>query len=180
MSTQTRNGKAFEYACLEALSKVLSTYQEVQIESTPQLKKANRFFLELIPENQEAFDRAARAAARVIVRLEPQLEYPEGKGILYLSIQSDDYGRDGDVRDVLCVRKTNGWEIGLSCKQNHHAVKHSRLSAKIDFGKEWFGIPCSLDYFDSITPLFNSLRDIRASSSRQALWGNIENKVLLA
>lgn len=64
---------------------------------------------------------------RIIKRLEPQLTEPNGNEPLFLSLQADAEGIKGDVRDVLCIRKKNGWEIGLSCKHNHHAVKHSRL-----------------------------------------------------
>ena len=39
------------------------------------------------------------------------------------------------------------WEIGLNIKHNHDAVKHSRLSHKIDFGAEWFEKPCSQNYW---------------------------------
>ena len=137
-----KNGKAFEYACLKALYDSLSPSQDVTIESTPQLETAHECFLTSSNKYQDKFVRAAGAAARVIIQLEPQLEYPATNIPLYLSIQADAQGQLGDVRDVLCIRKQNEWEIGLSCKHNHHAVKHSRLSATIDFGHRWFGILC--------------------------------------
>ncbi len=59
---------------------------------------------------------------------------------LSLSLQTDNQGQDGDVRDVLIVRKGIDWEIGLSIKHNHFAVKHSRLSKKLDFVKKWESI----------------------------------------
>ena len=170
------NGKAFEYACLQSFYDCLSPYQEVIIESSPQLDTANNFFLTSSDEMQRKLVLAANAAMRVIVRLEPQLEYTSGNMPLYLSIQADAQGKLGDVRDVLCIRKQNDWEIGLSCKHNHHAVKHSRLSATIDFGKEWLGIPCSDKYFEAITPIFEMLRKKRERSNATALWSEIENK----
>lgn len=85
----------------------------------------------------------------------------------------------GDVRDVLCIRTQNKWEVGFSCKHNHHAVKHSRLSGRIDFGKEWFGIPCSYTYFLEAGSIFGELSTMRETSRvREApiLWADIENK----
>ena len=128
MST-VQNGKAFEYACLRSLYESLSPAQEVFIEETPQLETARSFFEGSSNDFQGRFVKAANAATRVIIRLEPQLEFPANNIPLYLSIQADKQGQLGDVRDVLCIRRQNEWEIGLSCKHNHHAVKHNRLSA---------------------------------------------------
>lgn len=115
----------------------------------------------------------ARAALKVILRLEPQLQNPSDNEPLYLSLQQDSKGKSGDVRDVLCVRKQNEWEIGISCKHNHSAVKHSRLSQSIDFGMQWFEVPCSEEYFKTIAPLFNELKDMK---KQKILWRDVLNK----
>ena len=93
-----------------------------------------------------------------------------------VSLQTDANGISGDVRDVICLRASDGWEIGLSCKHNHDAVKHSRLSSKIDFGKEWFGKACSQEYFHEIQKVFEPLAQIRVSSNHAALWSDLPNK----
>jgi len=173
---QTSNGKAFEYACVLALYNTLSGSQEVNIEKTAPLETAQRFYSETSDALKTKLNKAASAAARVIIRLEPQLEYPENNTPLFLSLQTDALGIVGDVRDVLCIRKQNQWEIGLSCKHNHHALKHSRLSSTIDFGSEWFDIPCSPEYFATVKPIFNELRVIRDTSGNTALWIDIANK----
>lgn len=144
---QTNNGKAFEYACVMSLYNRLCKDQEVSIEDTPQFRTAKNFFNSMSEKMKLDLTAAANAATRVIIRLEPQLEYPSTNIPLYLSLQTDAQGIKGDVRDVLCIRRQNQWIIGLSCKHNHHAVKHSRLSDTIDFGAEWFNIPCSKQYF---------------------------------
>ncbi len=126
-----------------------------------------------------ALDKAASAAVRVVKRLEPQLWNPNGNEPLFLAIQPDSAGIHGDVRDVVCLRKQNGWEIGFSCKHNHHAVKHSRLSDTIDFGKEWVDVPCSKEYFDTVVPIFSELRVLRHESKEKGepmLWEEIDNK----
>ena len=175
----TSNGKAFEYACVDSLYRMLTNNQEVEIEESPQLETAQGFFENAPDDLKENIIKAADAASRVIIRLEPQLSYPEGNSPLYLSLQSDAKGQKGDVRDVLCIRNQNGWEVVFSCKHNHHAVKHSRLSNKIDFGRDWFDIPCSYTYFAAIAPLFDELSEMREEAKIQEapiLWASVENK----
>jgi hypothetical protein len=173
---QTTYGKAYEYACLLSLYNTLSSTQEVIVETSPQLETACGFYEAVTHELRSKLNQAANAAVRVIIRLEPQLENPNKSIPLFLSLQTDAKGIAGDVRDVLCLRKQNEWEIGLSCKHNHHALKHSRLSDTIDFGLEWFGIPCGESYFNAVVPLFSQLRDLRDSTNNTALWKDISNK----
>ena len=179
--SNTEYGKAYEYACLMALRDHLSGRidGEITIQESDAHRTAQTAFAKAEQEGlSDKLVKAANAAARVIVRLEPQLEY--GNGALTLIIQTDAQGIAGDVRDVVCVRGANGWEIGISCKHNHHAVKHSRLSATIDFGQEWVGIPCSQQYFDAVVPLFDELRDMRATAVANGeplpLWNDIPDK----
>ncbi|QMV47058.1 HaeIII family restriction endonuclease [Wolbachia pipientis] len=60
-------------------------------------------------------------------------------------LQDDGVGIQGDVRDIV-IEVPKG-QIGISAKYNHAAIKHSRLSDKIDFGKEWTDHPCGEKYF---------------------------------
>ena len=179
--SNTEYGKAYEYACLLALRDHLSrrTTGMVTIVDSEAYRTARTAFDKATREGVSLnLTRAANAAARVILRLEPQLQH--GDDGLALTIQTDAQGIAGDVRDVVCMRGASGWEIGISCKHNHHAVKHSRLSATINFGAEWFGIPCSNTYFQTVVPIFNELRDMRATAvannSPLPLWNDIPDK----
>lgn len=157
----------------------LDEKQEIVIEESPQMNTAKTLYEEINDDMKDCLDDAARAAVRVVKRLEPQLCEANGNEPLYLSLQTDASGIKGDVRDVVCLRKQNGWQIGISCKHNHHAVKHSRLSDTIDFGKEWLGIPCSRTYFDKVVPLFSNLRATRERSKQsgiKALWSDVGDK----
>ena len=58
-------------------------------------------------------------------------------------------------------------------KHNHFAAKHSRLSAKIDFGEKWYGIPCADSYWDSINPIFESLRHLKQN---EVAWHDMSDK----
>lgn len=180
--TNTECGKAYEYACLMSLKQYLSgrTTGMVTVLDSDAYKTAQAAFNKAVREGlSENLVQAANAATRVIVRLEPQLEY--GSGTLALAIQTDAQGISGDVRDVVCVRGANGWEIGISCKHNHDAVKHSRLSATIDFGSEWLGIPCSANYFNTVVPIFNELKAMKLDAEENGrpapLWNNIPDKM---
>lgn len=176
MGNQTENGKAFEYACAYA---ILEKYQKrlaVTMDDSPQMETARRFYAYLDALHKANYLKAARAAVKIIDRLEPKLSSDTSQ--LILKLQTDSKGIHGDVRDVLCVRD-NTWEIGLSCKHNHEAVKHSRLSDTINFGKDWFGKSCSDQYFHEISDVFLPLRKIRDDSKANgspALWSSMPDK----
>lgn len=178
-SIQMANGKAFEYACLAALYEKFHILTDVSLQDSPQLQTARQLFLDMPSLKRDNLMLAANAATRALVQLEPQLQYHDNSSPLYLSLQTDAQGIAGDVRDVLCMRRQNQWQIGLSCKHNHHAVKHSRLSETIDFGQAWFGVPCSDLYFAEVVPLFSELRRIRDDARKKnttALWADIPDK----
>lgn len=59
------------------------------------------------------------AGTNAILELEP-LILDDGDDELELKIQTDQKGKDGDVRDGLIIRKGIEWEIGLSVKHNHY------------------------------------------------------------
>lgn len=175
---QTELGKAFEYACVKALYDMYAGVEDVEIKDSAPVRTAEAFY-NAAGEKQVDFDNGAKAAVRVIDRLEPRLRHEDSDAPLVLGIQSDAAGISGDVRDVLCVRRLHQWEIGLSCKHNHRAVKHSRLSDTIDFGKEWLGYPCSKQYFDEVVPIFKKLRDIQEVSKKAgnpAKWSDLTDK----
>jgi hypothetical protein len=123
---------------------------------------------------QDRYSAAAMAAINHMIQLEPKLSRPTtNNDVLRLELMPDSAGQQGDVRDILFIRSTQNWEIGISAKNNHKAVKHNRLSNTLDFGQEWLGIPCSQDYFNRITPIFNQLRNLKAQS---ATWSSVPNK----
>lgn len=171
--TQTQYGKAYEYACVLALEQVISPTREVRIEQNGSLEATKRNFEGLNEDMQATLMSSASAGAKGILKLEPKI-LEDGDDELSLSIQADAAGIAGDVRDILVLRRSIHWEIGLSVKHNHFAAKHSRLSPKIDFGKEWFGLPCSEEYWDSIRPIFDYVGNQKV---QQKAWSEVPDKI---
>lgn len=175
MASQTINGKAFEYALLFEFYERLKTITSVSITENEPFQNAKGCFDSFIEDEQDTFRITASAAINFLIDIEPRLSNGISKeDILVLEIVSDQTGQTGDVRDVLIIRSLQKWEIGISAKNNHRAVKHSRLSLNIDFGEKWLGVPCSQNYFDEIKPIFDMLGNLKASD-KSTKWTLIEN-----
>lgn len=174
MPTQTQAGKAFEYALLQQSFEFLSKKNSVTVNKDSSYEVAFNCYNLFSNTEQAKYLKAGFAAIGHIVELEPRLENPvSSKDILSLQIVADAEGIKGDVRDVLFIRSSQDWEIGISAKNNNKAVKHSRLSDKIDFGKEWLGLKCSDTYFNTVNPIFSELRQLKGESK---LWRNLTDK----
>lgn len=175
MASQTINGKAFEYALLLELYERLKTITSVSITQNEPFKTAKGFFDSFQETEQDSFRITASASINFLIDIEPRLSKGISKDdILILELVSDQAGQAGDVRDVLMIRSLQKWEIGISAKNNHRAVKHSRLSNKINFGEKWLGVSCSDNYFKEINPIFNMLAEMRAEY-KSTKWTSIEN-----
>ncbi len=173
MAIQSKNGKAYEYACLIAFKNYLENVNNiVQIIYVDAVCIAQKDYESLNVDLRSIMDKAAMAAVKVIARLEPMLQNSSKQG-LFLTLQPDKAGKDGDVRDIIAIRKDFDWEIGISCKHNHAAVKHSRLSKSIDFGEKWLQIPCSKEYFNDIAPIFDKLTELK---DKKTEWKELKNK----
>lgn len=175
MASQTINGKAFEYALLSEFYERLKTLTKVTITENEPFHSAKGCFESFIEQEQGTFRISASTAINFLIDIEPRLSNGiNEKDTLVLEIVSDQAGIAGDVRDVLIIRSLQKWEIGISAKNNHRAVKHSRLSLNIDFGDKWLGVPCSLNYFEEIKPVFNMLEGLKAKN-KSTKWSSIEN-----
>ncbi len=157
MSEQSNNqGRAYEYICLITLSENIHRFREVVIEQNSAYFAARHAWDSVSPELRSILAESANAAVTTIFDMEPMI-IERSEDILSIRIQTDKEGKEGDVRDIVISRKDVQWEIGLSIKHNHFAVKHSRLAKKLDFGAKWYGIPCSNDYWKNVAPVFELL-----------------------
>ena len=173
-SKQMTTGKSFEYALLVQFEEKLKDKTNIEVVKNSALEIGKGCFENVSTTEQSEYLISASFAVNFLMDIEPRLSNDIGKDdILQLEILSDNYGKSGDVRDVLAIRLLQKWEIGVSAKNNHHAVKHSRLSANIDFGEKWLGVKTSKEYFDTVTPIFNNLEKIRKESSTKKKWSEL-------
>lgn len=165
-TSQVDNGKAFEYAVAQALAKELN----LPIAESPEYLNTKNSFEKVTSQLQERFPKAASLAVHHI--LEKESNNLSGMQPMGIWVAGDALGQKGDVRDV--VIKGKNAEIGISCKTNHDAFKHSRLSGKADFVKTWGLDPagCSAEYWAAVKPVFTELAQIRKESGAKALWSD--------
>ncbi len=173
-SKQMTSGKSFEYALLIQFEEKLKDKTNLELIKNSSFEIAKACF-ENVAENEKShYLLTASFAVNFLMDIEPRLANDIGKDdVLQLEILSDQHGKSGDVRDVLAIRLLQKWEIGVSAKNNHNAVKHSRLSSNIDFGEKWLGLKTSKEYFKIVTPIFNNLERIRKESGAKKKWSEL-------
>lgn len=173
MSTASNDqGRAFEYIVLLTLHDEINKIRKAIIQMNSSYTAAKRAWNNISNDLQINLRKSALAAANSIFDLEP-LILEDDKDTLTLLIQPDEKGESGDVRDILIVRSGIKWEVGLSLKHNHFAVKHSRLSKNLDFGSSWYNIKCSKQYWDDIHPIFQYLEEEKKKGST---WNKLPSK----
>lgn len=159
MSNQSNNrGRAYEYACINTLNTEINKFRKAEIFENSAYS-ADKCAWNLINiDLQSVLTKSSQAVVETIFDLEPMI-LENTNEYLILKIQTDNEGKGGDVRDIVISRPDIEWEIGLSIKHNHFAVKHSRIAKGLDFGKKWYGINCSDEYWSSIKPTFDYLEE---------------------
>lgn len=179
MSSKSNDqGRAYEYACLKNLEEQILKIRPCRVINNSSLLAAERAWNTLSDEAKRIYRISSLAAVAKIFAMEPRIT-EQSEDILELLIQSDTHGETGDVRDILIIRHAITWEIGLSLKHNHFAVKHSRLSSRLDFGKSWYSIPCSQDYWNAVTPVFNYLSKEKSLGKKFSDLPNKEEDVYI-
>ncbi|MEO5284897.1 HaeIII family restriction endonuclease [Limosilactobacillus allomucosae] len=173
MSTNSNDqGRAYEYAWVKTLYKALHTLRHTHIVDNSSLKANKRAWNAVNQEKKDIFIISADSAVEYVLELEPRMKEDDGDELI-LELQKDERGEAGDVRDIVIRRDDIDWEVGLSIKHNHAAVKHSRLSHVLDFGEEWYGIPCSKQYWNDTTPIFDMLNKEKSKGTK---WSELDNK----
>ena len=180
-SKQMISGKSFEYALLLQFKEKLTNFTILEVIRNSAFMVAKDCFDGISVKEKSLYLLYASFAVNFLIDIEPRLSNDLGdQDVLQLEILIDRQGEIGDVRDVLAIRALQKWEIGVSAKNNHKAVKHSRLSPNIDFGMKWIGIPVSKKYFDSVNPVFSELKRLRKESQQTKQWkdlGDYHNSV---
>lgn len=173
MSEKSNNqGRAYEYICLTTLCSEISKFRCVEIEQNSAYNAAYCAWSQIGQALQSILLESAKSAVATIFDMEPMI-LEKSDDLLKLKIQTDNEGKNGDVRDIVISRKDVQWEIGLSIKHNHFAVKHSRLAKSLDFGQKWFNILCSNDYWNDIKPIFDYLKQQKDGNKN---WSDLPHK----
>ncbi len=173
MSKESNNqGRAYEYVFLLTLADAIKKIRDVQIEQNSAYFAAEQAFLLIDDTLKPVLQTSAQATIEKLFAMEPMIIEP-ANDTLTLKVQTDKKGKEGDVRDIVIARSAVRWEIGLSLKHNHFAAKHSRLAKTLDFGKKWFQIPCSENYWKSVKPIFDYLRAQKLAGKK---WNELPNK----
>lgn len=168
--TQTDFGRAFEWAVGYSMSKKTGA----TITDSSFAKNAETAYKKMSDKIKEVFNKAADIAITHILEKESSLVLLNNPKSI--EFNTDSAGKNGDVRDILL--NIGDKTLGISCKHNHEALKHSRLSGRCNFIKAW-GIDdngCSTEYWDKIKPLFAQLTKLRKDSNRTMLWNDITDK----
>ena len=127
------------------------------------------------------YNRAARVAAVYLRNVEPILSSSEN---LYgfLRVMPDNAGTKGDVRDINLEIYSEPesldsiTSIGISCKNNHEAVKHPRITEDPDFAKVWTNgqFSCSNSFIKNINEIFKKIEKYAKKYQR---WADVEDKM---
>lgn len=165
MSEKSNNqGRAYEYICLHSLQDAISAIRKSQIIHNSCYEAAQYAWNTLGVAEKALYTLSAKSTIDTIFALEPNIVEVDDD-MLNLYIQSDENGEEADVRDIIIERKDIIWEIGLSIKHKHMAVKHSRLSEVLDFGQKWYGVKCSEEYWNAVKPIFDFLESEKANGT---------------
>ena len=133
MSDLSNNqGRAYEYICLLTLSEEINKIRKAEIEKNSAYYAAEHAWFLMSDGVKSILSSSANAVVSTIFDMEPMI-IEQDDDVLTLKIQTDNEGKEGDVRDIVIARSDVQWEIGLSLKHNHFAVKHSRLAKGLDF-----------------------------------------------
>lgn len=150
LNKKQNNGRGLEYSFGLAVSKALSI--KVGGDSAGLRKAA---YEGLDADTRALFDNDAAALLEHVLSIEGITKGDLGWKARFLD---DSCARDGDVRDI--VLSLGKREVGISCKSNHRAFKHSRISPESAFTRAW-GLTSdtrsSASYRDDLRRLFDGV-----------------------
>lgn len=171
------NGKALEWAVASRLAISLGGSDVIGADLIVDSKAstyAKECFDSLDEDDQIDWLNAASSGVEHIVQREKK--HSSIVSPICIEIASDSAGISGDVRDVI-VKGPKNSTLGISCKNNHDAFKHPRLSGSIDFVADWklSESGCSQQYWNQVNPIFERLAAIRKSSDNKMKFSDLDD-----
>ena len=153
MATQATRGAAFEYSVIIKAVEILNTQHHNQITTDFTQGDGLKKFNSLSKNEQNKMSNAASKLIRRLYTLEPWLKNNNNLTVEHVKTVSGTY----DVVDVYLHSGEN--KVGISCKSNHDASRHSRVSPSIDVANIWLGLDTNYEYMDNINNIFADFRD---------------------
>ena len=195
------SGKAFEYATLIEMYRELSENgweaDQIEIVKDKNYQNIERAYQVIQGSDEDAnyedeielvhietlsndYNRAARVAAIYLRMVEPILN-PNKKVYGTLCAMSDTAGTKGDVRDIaFSIYEDKEHQrlirdIGISCKNNHEAVKHPRITEEPDFAKVWTEnkFHCSDEFINGMEEILCKIDDYAREYKK---WSAVDDK----
>lgn len=195
-------GKAFEYATLIELYRELTRNgwdsKDIDIVKDKNYKNVENAYQVIQGSDEDLSDddeiesihietmsndynRAARVAARYLSMVEPILK-PNKKLYGVLRVMPDRAGVKGDVRDIdfeIFEDKNHHnpiIDIGISCKNNHEAVKHPRITEDPNFAKVWTDgkFTCSTTFVEEMNEIFSKIDQY---AEKYEKWSQVGDKM---
>lgn len=195
------SGKAFEYAALIELYRELTEHgwnaDCIDVDRDKNYKNIERAYQVIQGFDEDSnddemesihmetmsndYNRAARVAAMYLRMVEPILTHND-KLYGILRAMPDSAGTKGDVRDIDFQifedksRQKLICNIGISCKNNHEAVKHPRITEDPDFAKVWTKgqFICCDKYIEGMNEIFEKIDEY---SKKYERWSAVEDKM---
>lgn len=169
INLKERNGHAWEFAIILAAKNFLTENgNSFLIHKNDTYNICENHFLFLSINEQCEYNEMAKQAVFYVCEREPKLKYPTNDK-LELTLQSDDKGKGktGDVRDIVFIRSSQGWEIGISAKHNSNEIKGNRIPTNGNLFKN-FGFEPSISYQNN----FIKINEFLSNKSGQK-WSNL-------
>lgn len=196
------NGKAFEYAALVELFRELKDTgwksEQLDILTDKNYHNIERAYQMVDKSDEEGSDeeeteslyietewndyrRAARVAVQYLRMMEPILS-ADNNVFGVLRAMPDSAGIKGDVRDIdFRIYKDAQHteiinEIGISCKNNHEAVKHPRITENPDFASEWTQgkFTCSKTFLENMKKIQRRMDEYAIKYKK---WSAVDDKM---
>lgn len=196
------SGKAFEYTTLVELYRELTRSgwnpDNIEIKKDKNYKNIEKAYQVVqgsdedmnyddsiesihIETMENSYNQASRVAAVYLKMVEPILT-PNKDIYGVLRAFPDRAGIKGDVRDIdFEIFKDKDHKdlitnIGISCKNNHEAVKHPRITEDPDFVKVWTNgeINCSLDFIKGMNVIFDKIDQYGKIYEK---WSQVKDKM---
>lgn len=152
MSKNTDRGYGFEYINVVTANRILGS--KIAANTQNWVNNGGKLKFEALSvKEQGEMIKASEALMKFLYENE---SWVSGRNVTVERVRAQ--GGSTDVSDILFKERNNAGsttnEVGISLKSNHEAVKHQRISHRIDIGNKWLGVPSGNEFMLEVKKLF--------------------------